>query len=92
MEFARLSSKGQLTLPVAIRQSLRLREGDVLLVYVEGREVRMKKALDEAGSPLAEDDPIWRLIGVGESGLADVSKRHDQYVQPLAGGKGNGAG
>ncbi len=80
MEMARLTSKGQLTLPVRIRRALRLREGDVLLVYIEGREIHLKKAADDEVAPLGEEDPIWRMIGMGESGKADVSERHDEYL------------
>lgn len=87
MEFTRLTSKGQMTLPVAIRRTLQLRQGDLLMVYVAGNEIHLKKAKGPA-IPLSEDDPIWQMIGMGESGQADVSGRHDEYVhgQTLASG------
>jgi antitoxin PrlF len=41
---AKLTSKGQVTLPKALRDSLGLADGDLLLLYVEGRGVRLEKA------------------------------------------------
>lgn len=29
---------------------------------------------------LTEDDPIWQLIGIGESGISDGSVNHDKYI------------
>ncbi len=74
----RVTAKGQLTVPVSMRRSLGLREGDYLAVYLEGDGIRLKKV--ETIRPLAEDDPIWRLVGSGASGLGDVAESHDRHL------------
>ncbi|MDP3045067.1 MAG: AbrB/MazE/SpoVT family DNA-binding domain-containing protein [Desulforudis sp.] len=79
-EIVRLTSKGQMTIPVSIRRQLRLREGDNLIVAVEGNTIRLQKL--EPVRPLDENDPIWGLIGSGESGLSDVAENHDRYLAP----------
>jgi len=43
MTLARLTSKGQLTVPKSIRKQLHLDEGDTLSFEVEGDSVRMRK-------------------------------------------------
>lgn len=77
-EIVRLTSKGQMTLPVSIRRQLNLKEGDNLVVTVEGNAIRLQKL--EPVRPLDENDPIWKLIGIGESGLGDVAENHDRYL------------
>jgi AbrB family looped-hinge helix DNA binding protein len=50
---ARLSSKGQITVPKAVREALRLREGDQVLFRVEGRRAVLARTaglLELAGS------------------------------------------
>lgn len=77
-QVVRVTSKGQMTIPLQIRQALGIRQGDSLLVTVEGDEIRLRKI--EPFRPLGDDDPIWQLIGRGESGLPDVAERHDHYL------------
>ena len=77
-EIMRVSSKGQLTIPVSIRKELNIREGDYLRVNIEENEIRLKKV--DAVQPLSADDPIWKMIGTVESGLKDVSVNHDAYL------------
>ena len=35
------------------------------------------KVLDEAPP---EDDPLWSIIGIGDSGLGDLAEKHDEYL------------
>jgi len=77
-EVVRVTSKGQMTIPVRIRRVLGIGEGDALLVTVEDNEIRLRKI--EPFRALDEDDPIWQLIGIGEGGLPDVSEKHDRYL------------
>ncbi|KUK40721.1 MAG: Transcriptional regulator, AbrB family [Clostridia bacterium 62_21] len=77
-EVVRVTGKGQMTIPVRIRKALAIREGDSLIVTLEGGEIRLRKL--DPFRPLDEDDPIWQLVGIGESGLADVSENHDRYL------------
>jgi transcriptional pleiotropic regulator of transition state genes len=77
-EIVRLTSKGQMTIPVGVRRQLKLKEGDNLVVSVEGNAIRLQKL--EPVRPLDENDPIWELIGSGESNLGDVSENHDRHL------------
>ena len=43
MTYARLTSKGQVTVPKQVRTQLHLEPGDLLSYEVEGDEVRMRK-------------------------------------------------
>ncbi len=43
MTFSRLTSKGQVTVPKAVRDKLHLKPGDTLAYEVEGAEARIRK-------------------------------------------------
>ena len=74
MEVAKITSRGQTTIPKSIRESANLAEGDViafeiegdhLLVYkvISGRDdylVGLSKGLSEWNSP--EDEKAWREL------------------------------
>lgn len=77
-EIMRITSKGQLTIPVSIRKELKLKGGDYLRVNFENEEIRIKKV--DTVQPLSSDDPIWGMIGIGESGKSDISINHDAYL------------
>lgn len=65
---AQLSSKGQLTVPKAVREALGLVEGDQVVFRVEGRRAllaRTPKLLDVAGSvpvPAQKRGTAWTEI------------------------------
>ena len=65
---AQLSSKGQITVPKAVRDALELSEGDQVVFRVEGRRAllaRTPKLLDLAGSvavPAQTRGPTWPEI------------------------------
>jgi len=44
MELAKVTSKGQITIPVAIRNALGLKEGSKILFFKRGNEVIIKNA------------------------------------------------
>jgi looped-hinge helix DNA binding domain, AbrB family len=44
MEMAKISSKGQINIPVAIREFLNLNAGDKVVFIVDGESVRMLNA------------------------------------------------
>jgi len=77
-EIMRVSAKGQFTIPVSVRKKFNIREGDYLQIWIEDNEIRVKKV--EPIQPLSTEDPIWKLIGAGESGLHDVSINHDRHL------------
>ena len=82
MKAIKVTSKGQITIPVEIRLALGIDEHSYLEVSEQGEEIRLRKIVP--ARPLAADDPIWTLAGAGASGLQDVSAHHDQH---LAGGE-----
>jgi len=78
MKVVKVTSKGQITIPVEIRQSLRIDEGAYLEVSENDREIRLRKLVP--ASPLGPDDPIWTLVGAGESRCSDISAEHDRHL------------
>lgn len=78
MKIVKVTSKGQVTIPSEARASLGIDEGTYLEVSEEGEEIRLRKVVPVR--PLSGDDPIWSLIGAGESGLDDVAREHDQHL------------
>lgn len=48
MELAKVTSKGQITIPVAIRNMLGIREGDKILFVEDGEKVVMMNATTSA--------------------------------------------
>ncbi len=71
-QVAKITSKGQMTIPKAARDAVRLEEGDLVVVEVEGDRLILRKlvagrdpyllgleaSLDEWSSP--EDEAAWR--------------------------------
>jgi transcriptional pleiotropic regulator of transition state genes len=78
MKAVKVTSKGQITIPIEIRESLGLDEGAYLEVSETDQEIRLRKIVP--ARPLGADDPIWTLIGAGESGRGDVSAEHDRHL------------
>lgn len=78
MKVVKVTSKGQVTIPQEARKALGMDEHTYLEVRVEGDEVRLRKL--SSIRPLAEDDPIWRLVGSASGGGHDVSGDHDRYL------------
>ncbi len=72
MELARITSKGQMTIPKKVRQAARLAEGDVVTFLVEGETVTLRKISGDDDAYLggvqemlgewtsAEDENAWR--------------------------------
>lgn len=67
-----------MTIPISVRRALGISSGDSLAVSVQGSEIRMRRV--ELVHPLDSADPIWRLIGAGESGEVGISEQHDQHL------------
>lgn len=78
MKAVKVTSKGQITIPIEIRQALGIDDRSYLEVSENGEEIRLRKVVP--ARPLAGDDPIWELIGAAESGLRDVSANHDRHL------------
>ena len=76
---AKITSKGQVTIPKAVRDALGLKEGDSLLFEVEGDEVRVHVArspvsfADYAGAWREGDGMSWDEV----SGYVRDLRGHD---------------
>jgi AbrB family looped-hinge helix DNA binding protein len=78
MKVAKVTSKGQITLPHAVRKALGIDGQSYLEVTVSGDEIRLRKIVRVR--PLGDDDPIWQFVGTASSGVSDVSDQHDRYL------------
>ena len=78
MKVVKVTSKGQVTIPVEVRLALGIDEDTYLEVSDDGDEIRLRKIVP--ARPLGSDDPIWTLVGAGESGLGDVASEHDRHL------------
>jgi AbrB family looped-hinge helix DNA binding protein len=78
MKPVKVTSKGQVTIPVEIRSSLGIDENSYLEVSEVNDEIRMRKLV--RAKPLAADDPIWEMIGSATSGEKDTAANHDRYL------------
>ena len=43
---AKLTSKGQITIPKIVRDKLKLKEGDIVIFHLEGKDVKMTNRKD----------------------------------------------
>lgn len=66
---AKMTSKGQLTLPKSVRDQLNLDKGSHIAIYLEKDLIVMKKV--NPRKPLGDADPIWDMAGMFHSGGAD---------------------
>jgi transcriptional pleiotropic regulator of transition state genes len=80
MAVVKVTSKGQVTIPIEARKRLGITDNTYLDVAVEGDTLRFRKR--SSIKPLSEDDPIWEFIGQGtpKTKASDVSIRHDHYL------------
>ena len=78
MKAVKVTSKGQITIPIELREALGIDESTYLEVIAAEHEIRLRKIVPTR--PLGEDDPIWDLVGVAETGRQDVSTHHDRYL------------
>lgn len=67
-QLAKLTSKGQLTLPKSVREKLSLDKGSYIAIYLEKDQIVMKKV--NPRKPLGDEDPIWDMLGVFHDGCA----------------------
>lgn len=70
MELAKVTSKGQITIPVGIRRKLGLRDGDKVLFVEEGKKIIMMNSSMEA---LLEAQKAF----VGEAERAGIKDEED---------------
>ena len=78
MKVIKVTSKGQITIPLDVRTALGIDERSYLEVSEDGNEIRLRKVVPTR--PLSDDDPIWNLVGAGESGQTSVAEEHDRHL------------
>jgi transcriptional pleiotropic regulator of transition state genes len=78
MKAIKVTSKGQITIPIELRKALGIDDGTYLEASKHEHEIRLRRLVP--ASPLGDDDPIWGLIGAGDSGRRDVAANHDRYL------------
>jgi AbrB family looped-hinge helix DNA binding protein len=74
---ARITSKGQITVPQEIRRALGVRPGDILLFEKDGGGVRVR--------PVRTKSPFEKYRGVGPPGIAHGRKTVVKWVRKLRG-------
>jgi len=78
MELARVSSKGQITIPIAIRKKLNLKEGDKVLFVEEEGNVYVLNA-----STTALKEIQRQMKGVAEKAGFGSEKDIEKYVEEV---------
>jgi AbrB family looped-hinge helix DNA binding protein len=78
MAIVKVTEKGQITLPVALRRSLKIGNGDYLVVEMEENVLTLRKV--RKTKSLGSDDPIWDFVGRASTGSKDGSTEHDRYI------------
>ena len=78
MKAIKVTSKGQITIPIAIRTALGIDDQTYLEVSEADEEIRLRKIVP--ARPLGREDPIWGLIGEGRSGRGRVAADHDRHL------------
>ena len=78
MKVAKVTSKGQITIPQEAREALRIGDHSYVQVSVVGDEIHLRPVA--RARPLGEDDPIWALVGIASQDEKDVSANHDRYL------------
>jgi len=78
MELAKVTSKGQITIPLEIRKMLNLKEGSKVLFFKKGDEVVIKNsamlALEEVQE--AFEGETERLGLISEDDVVELVKKH----------------
>jgi AbrB family looped-hinge helix DNA binding protein len=74
---ARITSKGQITIPRDVRRLLGVRPGDALLFEGGQAGVRVR--------PLRNESPFEKYRGIGNSGIGSGRKAIVSYVRQMRG-------
>jgi AbrB family looped-hinge helix DNA binding protein len=74
---ARITSKGQITVPHEIRRALGVRPGDKLLFEKDGNGVRVR--------PVRTRSPFEKYRGIGSPGIGRGRKAAVRWVRDLRG-------
>lgn len=74
---AKLTSKGQITIPQEVRRVLGVQPGDKLLFEGDENGVRVR--------PMRATSPFARYRGIGNAGIGSGKKKINRWVRELRG-------
>ncbi len=74
---AKITSKGQITVPREVRRVLGVRPGDRLLFETDEKGIRVR--------PIRTKSPFAKFRGIGNPGIASGSKEIIRWVRGLRG-------
>jgi AbrB family looped-hinge helix DNA binding protein len=74
---AKITTKGQITVPIAIRKALGVRAGDVLLFEEDKNGVRVR--------PMRKESPFARYRGIGNAGIGSGKKAINRWTREMRG-------
>lgn len=74
---AKITTKGQITVPLAIRKALGVRAGDVLLFEEDKNGVRVR--------PVRTKSPFAKYRGIGNRGIGSGKKAINRWMREMRG-------
>ncbi len=74
---AKITSKGQITIPREVRQALGVRPGDRLLFETDDQGVRVR--------PLRTESPFAKYRGIGNPGIPSSKKAINDWLRKMRG-------
>ena len=72
---AKITSKGQITIPLKVRQALGVKEGDRLVFEQNGREMVVR--------PVKKESPFAKYQGIGTPGIGKGRKAVIDFVREM---------
>ncbi len=74
---AKITTKGQITVPVAVRRALGVRPGDALLFETDKAGVRVR--------PVRTQSPFAKYRGIGNRGIGSGKKAINRWIRETRG-------
>jgi antitoxin PrlF len=74
---AKITTKGQITVPLAIRRALGVQAGDTLLFESDNEGVRVR--------PLRTKSPFAKYRGIGNRGIGSGRKAINRWIRDMRG-------
>lgn len=74
---AKITTKGQITIPLAVRRALGLRPGDRLLFESDKTGIRVR--------PVRTESPFAKYRGIGNRGIGSGKKAINRWLREMRG-------
>ncbi len=74
---AKITSKGQITLPLAIRRAMGVQPGDTLLFQADSEGVKVR--------PVRKKSPFAKYRGIGNQGIGSGRKAIHRWMREMRG-------